>query len=81
MKPKYSEKDRTLALTTVLREAAGLGIFLLSQPHELIFHWPRATEMDSGYLATAPSLLKVTDEHGQRLASAQPLVQAVVAKL
>lgn len=78
MKPRYTHKDRSLALTTILQEATGLGIFLLSQPQELTMVWPRGSELAAGALALSPALEKVTDEYGQPLASPQTLVSASV---
>lgn len=78
---KYSEQDRVEALKTLLQEAAGLGIFLMSQPHELVIRWPEENELDSGTLAVTPTLVKLTDEHGQKLGQAHVLVREVVVRL
>lgn len=78
MNTKYDEQERAQALTAIFQEAAGLGIFLLSQPSELVFRWPQDDRLDPGRLAVTPALVKVTDEYGQILGQAQVLVGALV---
>lgn len=79
MNTKYNEQDRAQALTAIFQEAAELGIFLLSQPSELVFQWPRENHLDPGRLAITPALVKLTDEYGQILGQAQVLVGAPMA--
>lgn len=78
---KNTEQVRVQALTTVFQESAGLGIFLLSQPHELAIQWPKANDLDPGTLAVTPALVKLTDEYGQKLGQALVLVRELVANL
>ena len=78
---KYTEQVRVEELAAVLQEAAGFGIFLLSQPYELTLQWPKTDDLDLGTLTVTPALVKLTDEHGQKLGQAHVLVRELVAKL
>lgn len=80
-KTRYGADERTLALTTIFQEATKLGIFLVSQPQELAFRWPEKNEIGAGRLALHPALVKLTDEHGQRLSAAQTVISASFARL
>ena len=80
MKTKYNDQERARSLTVIFKEAAGLGTFLFSQPSEMQFQWPPANDLGAGVAAITPALVKLTDEHGRRLATAQVLVSAEVKK-
>lgn len=75
MDPNFSGQDCVQALTALLEEAAGLGIFLWSQPSEMEFQWATDNQFDSGRLPVTPALVKLTDEHGHKLRQAQVLVR------
>lgn len=79
--PKHQRRDCMQALTTMFHEAAALGIFLLSQPQELYFHWPQEGELEPGRMAVGPALVKLTDEYGRKLRDGQVMVSAPVAKM
>ena len=81
MKTMYKDQERARGLTVILKEAAGLGTFLFSQPSELQFQWPPTNELGTGRIAVTPALVKLTDESGRKLAQAQVLVSASVKKV
>ena len=81
MKTKYTEEDRNQSLNVILHEAAKLGAFLFSQPSEMQFQWPSAHELRASRLAITPSLIKITDECGRKLANAQVMVSATTVKV
>ena len=78
---KHNEQDRVEALRSIFQEAARLGTFLLSQPQELVIQWPGENELDLGTLAVTPALVKLTNEHGEKLGQAHVLVSPMVEKL
>lgn len=81
MKTKYNEQDRARSLGVILKEVAGLGMFLFSQPFEMQFQWPSANELGANGLAITPALVKITDEYGGKLGQAQVLVSPVVVEV
>ena len=74
----YKDEERARSLSSILEDAASLGIFLFSQPSTLEFHWPAAGEVRSGGIVVSPALLKVTDEKGHNLVEAQIMVEVVL---
>ena len=78
--PKYRDEERMLSLSAILTEAAGLGMWLFSQPSTLQFLWPRPRDIKVGELVILPALMKTTDEHGKKLAEPQEVVSMMFEK-
>lgn len=78
--PNFTESHRLGHLTSVLKAAADLGVWLFAQPCSFNFSWstPAAT-MDQ--VTVLPAVVKVCDEHGQRLLVPQVLVEEVSMQL
>ena len=75
---KYNDDDRTGHLSAVIIEATDLGFWLFSQPSGFEFRWSRHEENE---IDITPTLVKVTDERGQKLAESQVVVKATTSKL
>ncbi|KAL2037110.1 hypothetical protein N7G274_010106 [Stereocaulon virgatum] len=74
-KSKYKDEDRKRSLSAILKDAAGLGIWMFSQPSDLQFQWSKSSELGSNMLAVAPALVKLTDERGQSLREPQVVIR------
>ncbi|KAL2046616.1 hypothetical protein ABVK25_011697 [Lepraria finkii] len=79
--PKYKDKERVESLSAILKEAAGLGIWMFSQPSELQFQWPKHSEVGSNKVAVTPALVKLTDERGQSLSQPQVMIKIAAQKV
>ena len=79
--PKYKDKERVESLSAILKEAAGLGIWMFSQPSELQFQWPKHSEVGSNKVAVTPALVKLTDERGQSLSQPQVMIKIATQKV
>lgn len=78
---KYRIEDRIMSISAILKEAAGLGVWMFSQPCELEFRWPKPREVGSSRIVVAPSLVKLTNEEGVPLEEPQVMVRPVLFKL
>ena len=79
--PKYKDEDRVRSLSAILKDAAGLGIWMFSQPSDLQFQWPRNSEVGANRIAVAPALVKLTDERGQSLSEPQVMIKMAAQKV
>lgn len=77
---EYRSKDRVRNLCEILKQAADLGIWLLSQPSAFRFDWPRGTPRSMREITVLPGLVKETDEKGIRLRDPQILVERVIER-
>ena len=79
--PKYKDEDRVRSLSAILKDAAGLGIWMFSQPSDLQFRWPKNSEVGANRIAVAPALVKLTDERGQSLSEPQVMIKMAAQKV
>jgi hypothetical protein len=79
--PKYKDEDRVRSLSAILKDAAGLGIWMFSQPSDLQFQWPKYSDMGANMVAIAPALVKLTDERGQILSEPQVIFKMTAQKV
>ena len=80
-KSKYKDEDRIRSLSAILKDAAGLGIWMFSQPSDLQLQWPRYSDIGSNMVAIAPALVKLTDERGQILSEPQVIFKMTAQKV
>lgn len=78
--PRFPRADRLAHLRTVVQEASGLAIWLFSQPCLFELHWSMASEM-SKYITVLPSVVRIYDEQGRRLAVPQTLLEEMKAQI
>lgn len=78
--PQFSEADRLRHLTSVVKAASELGIWLFSQPCAFSFRWTGATSSTS-QVVTLPAVVKVGDEQGRRLAVPQIIVEKTISRV
>jgi hypothetical protein len=71
---KHPESVRTHHLSSVMQEAADLGVWLFEQPCGFEFIWDDAAD---GQVIVFPVMAKAYDEHGRRLRVKQKMVDAV----
>ncbi|CRG83714.1 hypothetical protein PISL3812_01069 [Talaromyces islandicus] len=76
--PVHSPEDRARHLRSVTTAAADLGRWLFGQPCAFDFVYSGATA--NGEVVVLPTIVKVLDERGQRLATKAVLCQATTAK-
>ena len=69
------------SLSAIFKDAAGLGIWIFSQPSDLQFQWPKQSEVGSNGIAVAPALVKLTDERGQSLSEPQVMIKPAIQKI
>lgn len=81
LKAEDRDSSQTRTLSIILQEATVLGIILFSQPSDLQFHWPKSTELNPGTIAITPALVKLSNEHGEKLAQGQVLASAETVRL
>ena len=72
--PKVPTKTLKRSLTSILKNAAELGLFLFSQPRDLQFRWFGSGSGAPKVLANLPALVMVADERGRKLAKPRTLV-------
>lgn len=77
---RFSQMDRLSHLHSVVREASRLGIWLLSQPCSFEFHWSMASKT-SHSITLLPSVIKIHDEQGRRLAVPQIVLNETKAQI
>jgi hypothetical protein len=70
---RYSEDQRTGHLINVMRDAAGQGLWLFSQPCGFDFDWP---DCSGGDIVVTPKVTKRFDERGRRLVAEQTVIEA-----
>ncbi|PYI24011.1 hypothetical protein BO99DRAFT_398580 [Aspergillus violaceofuscus CBS 115571] len=76
--PQFSDPDAHRHLRSVVKEAADLGVWLFAQPCFFEFVWGDAPPRS---ITTLPAVVKVSDEHGQRLATPRKIVEETIAQL
>jgi hypothetical protein len=76
---RFAQMDRLSHLQSVVREASRLGIWLFSQPCSFEFHWSIASET-SNSITVLPSVIKLQDEQGRRLAVPQTVLNETKAQ-
>ncbi len=69
--PSFTPEERISHLETLACSAAGLGVWLFSQPCAFEFDWKSA---GTGEISVIPRVLKVADEKGVPLAAPQVLI-------
>lgn len=74
---QHSEPVRKRHLTSVMENAADLGIWLFEQPCGFEFIW---RDTGVGEILVSPAMVKVHDEQGRGLLIQQNMVEAVIAR-
>ncbi|KAB8077962.1 hypothetical protein BDV29DRAFT_32187 [Aspergillus leporis] len=77
--PQFSDSDRVGHLTSVVRAASNLGIWLFAQPCAIDFRWECASTTPD-QVVVLPAVVKVSDEQGQRLLPPQVLVEETTTR-
>ncbi|EFR02006.1 hypothetical protein MGYG_05009 [Nannizzia gypsea CBS 118893] len=72
---QYPESARIRHLTSVVEDAADLGIWLFEQPCGFDFIWDKAAV---GKISISPAMVKVSDENGQHLHVEQEMVESTI---
>lgn len=78
---KVPEQERISGLIAVLKSAADFGVFILSQPSGFAFRWEDRRSAGSQAIVIKPAVVKVVDERGQRLRTAQVVVDMVAQQI
>jgi hypothetical protein len=73
--PDFPDSEREAHLTSVIKAASGLGVWLFAQPCLFQFDWRSdLIERGQSQLPIFPSVVKVCDEHGRPLKTHQMIV-------
>lgn len=71
--PQYLESERIRHPTKVMEDTAELGIWLFEQPCGFEFIW---SNLAAGQVVISPTVVKVSDEHGELLQATKTIVKA-----
>lgn len=77
---EFTEAERSRHIETIGKMATDLGIWLFSQPCSFEFRW-NGGGVSPDEIVTNPAIVKVADEHGQRLAAPQVLAEQTIVRI
>ena len=75
------EAETRINLAEIFKVAAAKGLLLFAQPCGFRFDWGQTAAREANVVAISPALVKVQDEHGSGMSSAQPIVDEVVKRI
>ena len=78
--PEFTEAERSRHIHNIGKMATDLGIWLFSQPCSFEFRW-NGSGISPDEIVTNPAIVKVADEHGQRLGVPQVLAEHTTVRI